>query len=139
MNEDLEAATAIHEAAHAVIARVLGQDVTSVSMRRVMSQHRSTRDGRQRFVIVAFAGPVAEHRYCKLGDFEEARRWEDGWREDLQNILKYKYDEIGMLTPLRDRAEALVAELWPVIERVAEALLQHGALSGDEIDALLEP
>ena len=28
---ELEMATAIHEAAHAVIARVLGQDVTSVS------------------------------------------------------------------------------------------------------------
>ena len=46
-------------------------------MRRVMTQYRSTRDGRQRFVTVAFSGPAAEHRYCKLSDFQKARQWEE--------------------------------------------------------------
>jgi len=41
------------------------------------------------------------------------------------------------MLPVKREADRLVHEHWDAIERVAVALIERGALTGDEIDALL--
>ena len=43
----------------------------------------------------------------------------------------------GAMAPVRREAERLVREHWDAIQRVAEALIDRGEFTGDEVDALI--
>ena len=134
--QDPEMINAVHESGHACVARALGLRVASVHMRGCTMECPGSRDGRQRFAVASFGGPLAEVRHeGKLSDQEMARRWTNRWNGDLQNLLNDL--DTGPLTPLYQRAEELVARHWTAIQRVAAELLQYGQLTGDEIDDLL--
>jgi hypothetical protein len=115
---------AIHESAHAVIARVLGQPVLRVAPRLTTYQAspRSARDF-YRAALVTLAGPAAEDRSGA----------------PTCSTAMHHLDAAGggMMAPVKREAERLVRENWDAIERVAEALIERGELSGDEVDALL--
>ena len=133
---DPELINAVHEAGHGVAARALGLRVVSISLRGVRMECPDSRDGRRRFAIASFAGPLAEARHeGKLSDQEMARRWTNRWNGDLKNLLMDV--DIGMLAPLHERAAALVEKHWSQIELVARELLARGSLNADEIDGLL--
>jgi hypothetical protein len=125
--------TAIHESAHAVIALAIGMRVSSITMHAAKTLHPRSRSGRQKNAIAAFAGPLAEARYCNLSADEKARLWREDWAGDLRNI--FKHDDIGPIEPLRELAEELVGKHWAAIMRVARALHTRGTLSGDQVEA----
>jgi len=146
-----EAATAHHEAGHAVVGVVQRTGVTIVSIvpnhetgivghtknRRLErtflpEDGRDPRDVRRRLephILAAWAGVLAERKY-------DGRRhnW-DGARIDLEDIAEMvhfcvkgerqerKYGEF-----LRVEAEDLVAFVWPQVEAVTAALLSHRTL-----------
>jgi len=79
---------ALHEAAHAVVARVLGQPVKLASLDSVLTRHRrgDSKAHRQQ-AIVALAGPAAEDRLCRHTREERAQLWATVWRIDLANAV----------------------------------------------------
>jgi hypothetical protein len=108
---------------------------------------------------VALAGPLAQFRYRPF-------KSRDHWADDLQNASSatgwmVMLEEgcapvdnapgrvVGTLNPdqnakafellkrVRSQSDALVAEHWPAIERVAQALLQRPLLDEAELDALI--
>jgi hypothetical protein len=98
----------------------------------VARRHLRGQEGHQAEAVVCFAGPVAEARYRGLGADAMAPWWSGPWRLDLENLLTH--DDVGMLAPLRERAEDLVARHWAAIERVASFLLARGEVSGGEVE-----
>jgi hypothetical protein len=130
-------ASAYHEAGHAVVARILGTPVQRVTINGrtgTLVRHGTVAATR---ALITFSGPLAEARHCGLTADDEARLWPDQWRGDLKNLLKHDGID-GMLAPLRQQAELLVARHWTSIERVASALLARGEVSGGEVDMLLD-
>ena len=119
---------------HRAQVRVLPQ-VLQQPRSRAERQYVRTPQGHQDRAVVSFGGPLAEAKFRKLSAEDMAPWWAGPWRLDLENLLRDA--DTGPLGPLRDRAGALVDDLWPIIERVAAELLQHGALSGADLDGLL--
>jgi ATP-dependent Zn protease len=128
---------AYHEAAHAVIARMLGLQVRRATMRDAEG-HGCTvvvEDDKLNFVMMALAGRIAS--YVFLATADEAGCESDNAKAD--ELLA----ELGFSDPPRMRerllldVHALVCAHADEIERVAKQLLRHGELTGQQIDQLL--
>jgi hypothetical protein len=131
--------SAVHEAGHATIARVLRHRVDAATLRVVHTWHRrGDPEAHRRAAIIAMAGPMAERRYCGLTPDQEAVAWGGPFRVDLRNVFHH-LDAAGGLpcAPVRREAERLVRRHWRSIERVATALAARGGLSGDDVDRLI--
>ena len=127
---------AYHEAGHAVVAWAMGYRVHSAHVKAEGGCECVCADpveGEGKFIL-CFAGPAAQRKH---GTYET---WHGG--HDLARAV-----EIGdrfsvsddRVSKLIDRAHELVAEHWPSVGRVAEALIERGALDAVEIEALLGP
>jgi hypothetical protein len=152
--------TAIHEAAHAVIGRVLGLPCGAVSVRGsedgkelghavVVDPVRVWRrgDGARRPMVEAscaclYAGAEAERVILGLeatGDESDRDRATSLIRivgvrgaSGVQDDAWHRYE-----AKLRGRAAAFVAKHRATIERVAASLLARGSLSGREVNAIM--
>ena len=87
------------------------------------------------WAAMLFAGREAECRLrgITLAGFVE---WHDPDAREAEWLLSTAFGPRRGSTPAAGAqalARAMVAELWPQIERVAEQLLQHGTLDGDAI------
>jgi ATP-dependent Zn protease len=128
---------AYHEAAHAVIARMLGLEVRRATMRDAQGHGCAvvTSDGTLNFVMMCLAGRIASYLFLATAD--EAGCESDNDKAD--ELLA----ELGFSDPpaMRERllldVHALVCEHAGAIERVAKQLLRQGSLTGAEIDQLL--
>jgi ATP-dependent Zn protease len=152
-------ATAVHEAGHAVIGRLLGLicgDVTIV---------RDTAGGTEGYATCAdpwltqgIWDKCERYRYrevilrSRIVTYAAGREAEEeilgtcrGGDGDDQTQIAYMLDSLGIADEalagnevrLRKRARALVRRHRAVIEGVAEQLLSRGALRSDEIDAIV--
>ncbi len=157
--------TAYHEAAHAVIGRVLGLTCGHASISPAArtatrpyeaghakirdpwltvwdwEQRERYRDARQAFrgtIIANMAGAEAEVEFfgqCCGGDGDD--------RREIAMLMDSRYAEISpddwdrYEARLREQARRLVRRHRDEIELVASALRQHGTLQPDEIDSLL--
>ena len=155
--------TAIHEAAHAVIARKLGLScglVTLVPEDKV----RAELDGNGKFVRLVPDGKLIAHA-------EISQRWSPPKKtsaqeraeayavalyagheaeleicgkavgnnaHDRDSAVSAVGDDPVLVMELRDRARGLVREHRAVIERVADALLERRTLYGGEVHVLVE-
>jgi hypothetical protein len=133
---------AIHEYAHAVIARVLGQPVALVRP-RFTTYRAPPRTAREfyRAALITLAGPAAEDRFCGYTRDQRAELWcGPVWGIDLLHAMHH-LDAAGggSMAPVKRAAERLVHAHWDAIERVAAALNERGELTGDKIDALTLP
>jgi hypothetical protein len=133
---DPDRRAAVHEAAHAVAALYFDLPLSTVEIRTDgTGLTRYARDlGRreaQRWVITALAGPEAERDSCG-GEPVEA--------SDLRAIAAMA-DKLGLdlddedYGTLRARARHLVRRERARIDRVADALVQHRFLSGEDVVA----
>jgi hypothetical protein len=84
----------------------------------------------------------------ELGDAENEAYFNDRWRKQRNGLWSYYDSEAvgdltGWLTGLgcylggMPEAEKLTTDNWPLIEKLARALLRRWTLSGEEIEALL--
>jgi len=151
--------TAYHEAAHAVIGRVLGLTCGQVSIitdddsvgHAIIAdpwvtvwdweQRARFRDARQAFrgtIIARMAGAEAEVEFfgqCRGGDGDD--------RREISMMMDSRYAEIPpdhwdrYEARLRAQTRRLVRRNRDGIERIAGALLDRGTLQPDEIEALL--
>lgn len=144
-------ATAIHEAGHAVAARILGFEVvraaagegkgavTATYRRGVSVSEQLAQEIKAS--LVALAGVMAEQKWAVGTDEANAEaaalritRLRHGGAETTDAM---RLEASELLERLRGQAELLVQESWPLIMRVAAALA-HGPLSQAQIDVLLE-
>jgi hypothetical protein len=158
-----EAGIAYHEAGHAVSARVLGVEVTYVSLFEAVTYHQRARDFARNDdlaellcayvtdAMVVLAGPIAQCRYyrqpkeretlyCSNSDLRKARRLAARLVELKRNILtpvfpEPKYDEL--FAQLCDKTRVSVNEHWPAIERVANGRRDIPAFDGAYVDDLI--
>jgi hypothetical protein len=123
---------AFHEAAHAVVALALGGRVRIVeigSRPHAICLHRTAADK----AITALAGDLAEQRSCPWSpwnanvDFEVAC-------DAAEHLAPAA--SLEALKGFLDKAKALLEAHWPEVEAIANALLERGKLTGEEIDAL---
>jgi hypothetical protein len=84
----------------------------------------------QNDAVVALGGPIAELRRFRYSQLEQDQFWATAWSGDLANA-RARYD--GKLTRAIRRADRLLRRHWRAVERVADALLQRGELTGEEV------
>ena len=132
---------AFHESGHVTAALVLGVPVISVSIDNdTPHMHRARYTpphdgGLQTMLIVCLAGPEAETLFCgqisdgfDLADLQMAREY-------LSRAIPNPLQAAIELARCRVAAERLVRSAWAQqrIAKLAEALLRHGTLRGEEI------
>jgi hypothetical protein len=150
-------ATAYHEAGHAVAAWRLGYRPISASITTPEDSvgevsHESPFPGDnlefdasdlarlrvERAIIIRLAGPVAQKRYRQTS----WRRWHGGADYAVASDLALRVCGSGAIASaflkwLDLRAERLIEEHWPAVERLATALIKRGRMNQDEIAALM--
>jgi hypothetical protein len=155
-----KAVIAHHEAGHAVIARVLGLEVDSVTiipdpvadtagicfrddaMWLALYADLATRlSAIEKNVVVSLAGPAAESQYLGKretvatgGDLKMAKAHVQLALE-LSGRDHSEYHELfGQLSL---ETKILVSQYWSAIERVAHGLLDFSTLNGTDVDDLI--
>jgi hypothetical protein len=142
----LQERRAYHEAGHTTAALTFGIPVVSVSiaddrphLHRARYRAHDADFGLEAIVTLCLAGPQAEREFC--GPVSD-----DGDRVDYQMARRYLADRIdnplqaaAELVRYRDAAQRLVRSPWAQqrICLLADALMLHGTLSGDEVVELI--
>lgn len=134
-------ATAYHEAGHAVVALALDRPVHRVSVlpnRERLGQcefgkgvSRPSEDWIEREILISLAGMAAEAKHTGTYGFAEADR-------DLRYVRRLVLKRTSKRAAERyerrllAKVEYLLADdaHWNAVERIAAALLKHGAISG---------
>jgi hypothetical protein len=143
------AATAYHEAGHAVIALILGRPVQRISIRAKeqtlgrcefqKGRVRPSDDWLEREILIALAGLAAEARYT--GQYAWA-----GAARDLQNVQQLARQRSGeqqaerLQKRMLSKVEHLLSQAatWRAVELIAEELLRSETISGRAAVHLLE-
>lgn len=149
--------TAYHEAGHAVMAQLCGQQITeveiigdddhsgSVRSLRFLEEEPSEHDPAiptapvERRLLCIVAGMVAESLAGGRTD------WDEGF-EDLDTAVRLAMQVVGdcervlpYLEVAREHAERLLRANWVAVERLADVLVDERRLSGEEVRKLLRP
>jgi hypothetical protein len=141
----------VHEAGHAVVALVLGDELEQhpaatrggVCRRRGYADHSESADALRNAVAAACAGIAAEHlivngreptladwnRRWDQSDLADARRGLAGHMAGEPSRLRVAEVVLSEMEAAQSRAVRLVCELRPVIERVADAFQEQPELS----------
>lgn len=150
--------TAYHEAGHALVAVYVGARVRSITLEPDWDDgperygdtqiewrrgQLSERAFRERAVLVALAGPVAEmiHRGEPLHPGQVAE-WADDWRQaweaasllvpDVQKRLAYLEQATREIYRLLDNEMA-----WATLAVIVDHLLAHETLEGEMVEEIL--
>jgi hypothetical protein len=153
------ALTAYHEAGHAVVAHRLGYRVEGASivekegskgriklpnpMHRKDPKLARHRIWVEHAAIIALAGPLTQKRHNPHSHWRSAgvgygKFMTKGTDFQIVSQLIDRVHGEGKVAQifwryLEAQAEELIDINWPKIEHVAQALLEHGTLSGDEV------
>ncbi len=138
---------AIHEAGHAVARATLMRQFYRVTLADdhgpARIEHEPlgdlTADERDRELICAAAGILSE---SLLGDGRESATIVHGGRDDaaaMRELLGPRSKDHALVDGLLDRARQLVEANLGEIRRVADALLERGELSKDDVFAAGAP
>ena len=127
-----------HEAAHAVVARVLGVHVVSVTIDNVRTRYRANDDAAHvAEAVIALAGACAE-RQSNLLPADQTDLWDTAWNTDFSNALTHLRAVGGSVDDTLRRADQIVRIHWAAVTQIAEMLDEHNSsLSGEDIDAVL--
>jgi hypothetical protein len=119
------------------VARVLGVQVVSVTIRNVRTRYRANDDAAHvGEAVIALAGACAE-RQSKLLPDGQTDLWDTAWNSDFTNALTHLRTIGGSIDDTLDRADRIVRLHWEAIKQVAEMLDEHDSVSGEQVDAVL--
>jgi hypothetical protein len=138
-------ADAHHEAGHAVIARGLGIEVTSMALDKVRTRCPCN-DAMTSWAgaVIALSGPMAEIRHGGMSPEEIERKWTTQWATDRSNAERHLQDidealhQTGVtpMAEVEELARRWVDQHWATITRVAEALNEQRELAPFELERL---
>jgi hypothetical protein len=157
--DDDETLTAYHEAGHAFVAAYAGGRVLRVTIepddddgpRRGGDTQVAWRRGalsevqwREKLVLVALAGPVAEMVY-RGEPFHPAlvAEWSSDWRQASEAATPLAPDELRRTRLLEERTVGLHGLLsddghWEAVAGIADHLLAHGTLDEEMFAEIVE-
>ena len=137
---------AYHEAGHAVVARMLGVRVKSVTIQPTLNYSgRVLFDGlgrrtTEKKILITLAGPHAQRRFAPNSAWRSGNKAHLNSGYDFDNVALLIHDEHGngkvadlYWRYVMAKAEQLVEGWWPHIEAVASALLKRETLTGAEM------
>ena len=150
---------AIHEAAHVVLAIHFGHEVSQVSIRRELAGHtfspssiswasetelsvssKASHGRLEEEIVVSLAGMVVERSCGRTAELVQAGG-ETDWHTIFGLLValgcRNRGDAKARLAPLEETTFELVQQLFAQIKAVAEALMERGTLSGDEVRAVM--
>lgn len=131
--------SAVHEAAHAVVACGFGHPLESVRIRPTGLTTLASLDRWQpgQELYFRLAGSVAEEIAFGSGELLGSDR---GWVDRIADRMTGgTLDEIdGLIEAGRTVVRKLLGEYWSDLERLAAALLTHGSLTGARVAELLD-
>ena len=140
-------ATAYHEAGHCVVGLVTGEEPTKASVVAGDNFEGATwfdddvhallvddppREASEWYIIRAFAGPMADHRYTGNKTETASGACED-YSQATELLMRLTAEPDRLAAALQARTEAILTEHWPAVERVAAALAEHLTVDGEEI------
>jgi len=134
---------AYHEAGHAVVHIIGGDEVTEISIDPPRVVAYELPGNPFRTVHTLLGGPAAESLYLGLDDWFAAPGWEDDIDQVEETALQFlgitrlkngrlpkkAIEWIGMRG---EEAERMVLSAWPAVMRIAQAVLKAGPLRNDE-------
>ena len=138
-------ATAYHEAGHCVVGLVAGEEPTKASVVAGDNFEGWTwfdddvesllvddppREAGEWYIIRAFAGPMAEHRYA--GDDTAPGACYD-YARAAEVLMRLTAEPDQLNAALVARTGAILTEHWQAVERVAAALARRLTIDGEEI------
>jgi ATP-dependent Zn protease len=138
-------ATAYHEAGHCVVGLVTGAEPTKASVVAGDNFEGWTwfdddveslliddppREASEWYIIRAFAGPMAEHRYTGVDTAPGAC---DDYAHVDELLMRLTAETDHLNAALVARTEAILTEHWQAVERVAATLAEHLTVDGEEI------
>jgi hypothetical protein len=141
---------AIHEAGHAVAARVFGRGiemVTIVPTERALGEVKHTpavlppeamgRHARETWAMIALAGPLAEALHARRElDHEDV---EVALALELVMSMSHHTDEaVAYLVWLVERTKTVLLSHWGLVEYFADELLVHRTVRTREVSALID-
>jgi hypothetical protein len=137
---------AYHEAGHCAAAIAFGIPIIRVTIESktphlLRGHYRAQHDaGLECMATLCLAGPAAEGYFC--GSIEDGADRID--IDMARQHLARRFEPLRIaaeIARLRDAAERLVRTPWAQqrIEMIADALVRHGTLTGEEISALGDP
>lgn len=132
---------AYHEAGHAVVSRMLGLRVKSVTIRPgsvLIDSFSGAATEKQ--ILTLLAGIYAQRRFAPHSAWRSRNQSHPNSGYDFDNVALLIHDQhgSGRVADLYSRyafakAEQLVDDWWQHIEAVARALLERGTLTGAEM------
>lgn len=159
--------TAIHEAGHVIIARVLGfhcdhasvlmneedgeaghaaieQPVEAINRWERQRRYREHRTAYIGYIISLMAGAEANRIIQRVSKLRIGDQHDQRWIEFAAIEAGFRDEELTDLnlwkvheSRMRRQTRRLIRKHRDKIERVAAALLKHGTLCGDKIDKLI--
>jgi ATP-dependent Zn protease len=149
--------TAYHEAGHAVMAQLCGQQITEVEIvgdeeltGSVRSLRFSEEEASEHDPAIPTA-PIERRLLCTAAGVvaEALARGTDGWdegSEDLDAAVRLAMQVVGdcervlpFLELVQEHTRELLRSNWTAVELLAETLLRRHRLSGEEVRRLLTP
>jgi hypothetical protein len=130
--------TAIHEASHAVMADEVGAPITHATIEPSEGKNGHVRCDKRALslrekIIISLASSAAQ-TILKLGQVDPT-----GCAGDMRKAKRHSRKlSPGSLVEIGIETFALVTRRWSDVRRVAQALLEHGTLTGEEIAKLLK-
>lgn len=137
--DELRWATAYHEAGHCVVGLVTGEEPTKASIVAGDNYEGATwfdeedlaallvddppRDAGEWYIIRAFAGPMAEHRF--VGGDDDMPDVCEEYAPARALLMRLTAEPDRLHRSLVARADAILDEQWAAVERVAAALVEH--------------
>ena len=150
-----ELLTAYHEAGHAVAAELYGQKISRVEIvgdaERTGStetlrfpadpdedrSHEVTLEEVENRLRSVLAGTVTEAMVSGRTGWDESSEDLDGAVRLAMKLVDDCEDVLPLLEDIRIDLEAVLAERWHLVERLAEELLQQKTLEGTEVRRIL--
>ena len=133
---------AYHEAGHAVVSRMLGFRVNSVTIRPgsvLIDRFGDAPTEKQ--ILILLAGLFAQRRFSPHSAWRSRKQSHPNSGYDFNTVALLIHDEhgSGRVADLYSsyafaKAEQLVEGWWQHIEAVAKALLERGTLTGAEVN-----
>jgi ATP-dependent Zn protease len=131
-------ATAYHEASHAVVARVVGLPVISVTMEPPRVLFCQDDKPLHNFILMSMAGSIGRAIFAGHKDRAGNARSRVHDAEDVREAMAALGSEAHRWNVYQAASRQLVRQHWQTIAAVADELLRERTITGARLDQIMK-